>query len=76
MAVAAMHGRRRDILKDIHELQGPEDSKEDDITKHRMFSAMLDTILGALEPFPEAKQALMKRLALRSLPPGTGGDSK
>ncbi len=71
MAVAAIHGRRRDILKDINELQGPEDLNEGDITKHPGFAAMRQAILVALDAYPEARASLM-----RALGPRTGGDSK
>ncbi len=71
MAVAAMYGRRRDILKDIQELQGPEDTNTGDLSKHPQFAAMRDAILAALEPYPEAKAALM-----RTLSPRQGGDSR
>ncbi len=71
MAVAALHGRRKDLLMAISEMQGPEDANAGELSKHPGFAAMRDAILAALEPFPEAKQALM-----RTLSPRTGGDSR
>lgn len=71
MAVASMHGRRLALIEKIVELQGPEDVMGGSLAKHPEFAAMRDAILAALEPFPDAKSALMTALT-----PRTGGDSK
>ncbi len=65
MAVAALHGRRRDLLNDIHEIQGPDGANDGDIWKHPGFPALRDAILVALQPFPEALAALTRTMVKR-----------
>lgn len=68
--VAALIGKRREVLDSIHALQGPEEADRDFTRDPRWLEAW-QRVLSALTAYPEARSAVVRALS----PPTPRGDS-